>query len=250
MGSGILLFIIAIVITFIIMSIDAKQKMKNYQMKSDSYLSTVNFSVSKRVPIDLFNQNRLEFLVDNDSEKFGILSCKPDVSFLSGEEHISEKSFSLNIFDFSDITNFELVLDNDEVLQGRGLAATGGSLLFGVAGAVIGASGKKNIIKKNRSIVINIYLNKIDCPLITINFPVIQDFDSLSDGAYNKILEDAQTIKGILYCIQQHNDKLKSNNNSENDVTNKIKQLNELKEQGLISKDEFNNKKKELLDNL
>ena len=250
MGIGILTFIIAGVIMFVIMSIDTAQKMKNYQTKSDNYLSNVDFSISKRVPIDLVNQNKLEFLVDNDKKQFAILSCKPNISFLSGEERISEENFSMNIFNFSDMNSFELLLDNDEVLQGRALASTGGALLFGVAGAVIGSSGKRKVKKANRSIVLNIYLNKIDCPVITINFPVIQDEGLLSDEAYNKILENAQTIKGILHYAQQQNDNSKPKNNGGNDITSKIMQLNELKEQGLISDEEFNNKKKQLLDNL
>lgn len=246
----ILILVITGIVMFIIMGFEANQKMKNYQTKADDYLLNVNFNISKRVPIDLINKNKLEFLVDNDKKQFAILSCKPNVSFLSGEERISEENFSMNIFNFSDMNNFELLLDNDEVIQGRGLAATGGALLFGAAGAVIGSSGKRKVKKANRSIILNIYLNKIDCPVITINFPIIQDDGLLSDEAYNKILENAQTIKGILHYAQQQNGNSKTKNNDGNDITNKIKQLNELKEQGLISEEEFSNKKKELLDTL
>lgn len=247
--SSIIIFIIVGIIAVCVMLFDSSQKMKNYQKKADNYLSNVNFNISKRVPIDLVNQNKLEFLVDNNKKQFAILSCKPNISFLSGEERISEENFSMNIFNFSDMNSFELLLDNDEVLQGRGLAATGGALLFGAAGAIIGSSGKRKVKKANRSIILNIYLNKIDCPVITINFPVIQDDGLLSDEAYNKILENAQTIKGILHYAQQQNDNSKTKSNGGNDIANKIKQLNELKEQGLISEEEFSNKKKELLDN-
>jgi hypothetical protein len=237
---------VSIVIAIIILSIESKEGDKEYKIKSDNYLSNVDFTISKRVPIN----HMLEFLVDNNKRQIAIFSCKPNIRFFSCQERISKENFSINIFNFSDINSFELLLDNDEVIQGKALAATAGSLIFGTAGAVIGSSGKKKVEKANRSIVLNIYLNKIDCPVITINFPIIQDGDLLSDMVYNKILENAQTIKGILHYIQQQNNNSKANNNNENDITNKIKQLNELKGQGLISEEEFNNKKKELLDNL
>ena len=125
--------------------------------------------------------------------------------------------------------------------------------MFGVAGAIVGSSGRRDIQKKNRSIILNIYLNKIDCPVITINFPIIKNSDSLSNVAYETVLRNAQEIKGILHYIQQQNENINNTKNtfeSRNDITSKIKQLYELKEQNLITEEEFNNKKKSLLDNL
>ena len=226
------------------------KKLKQYQVESDKYLKNKDFSFSKRIHIDIGNQNKLEFLVDDNKKQFALLSCKPKVSFLSGEEQISEENFSINIFNFSDMINFELLLDSDEVLQGRGLAATGGALLFGAAGAVIGSSGQRKVLKTNRSIVINIYLNKIDCPVITINFPTVIKNDSFSIQNYDSQLQQAKTLQGVLYYIEQQNKNAKQNVKNENDITIKIKQLNELKEQGLISDEEFENKRKELLNNL
>lgn len=248
------IFVIVGVIVLIfyiwIESVKFAKKLKKYQTESDKYLKNKNFSFSKRIPIDIGNQNKLEFIIDDNKKQFALLSCKPKTSFLSDEELISEENFSMNIFNFSDMINFELLLDNDEVLQGRGLAATGGALLFGAAGAVIGSSGQRKVLKTNRSIVINIYLNKIDCPVITINFPTVIRNDFSSVQYYDLQLQQAKTLQGVLYYIEQQNKNTKQMITRENDITSKIKQINELKEQGLISDEEFENKRKKLLDNL
>ena len=60
--SIVLIFIVTGIITLCIMSWYAKQKMMNYQTKAGNYLTSTDFSVSKRVEIDLINQNKLEFL--------------------------------------------------------------------------------------------------------------------------------------------------------------------------------------------
>ncbi len=251
--SSIVIFIIVGIVAICVMFFDSVQKNKQYQIESDKFLSNINFLISKRITIDLTGQIKLEFLVDDENKKFAILSCKPNTSFISGQESFSQKNFSINIFDFTDITNFELLLDNDSLLQGKGLMTTGGALLFGVAGAIIGSSGERDIQKKNRAIILNIYLNKIDCPVITINFPIIKNSDSLSNVVYETVLANAQEIKGVLHYIQQQNNNANNTKNTfdeGNDITSKIKQLNELKEQNLITEEEFNNKKKNLLDNL
>lgn len=249
----VVLFFVGIIVILFNFWIEGSKLSKNreqYKNASDKYLKNKNFSFTKRIDISLDSENKLEFLVNDDERKFAILSCNPKISFLSGEQRISEEHFNINIFDFSDMIKFELLLDCDEVLQGRGLASTGGALLFGVTGAVIGASGQRKVLKQNKSIVINIFLNKVDCPLISINFPTVIKTDTLSIENYEQQLQQAKTLQGVLYYIEQQNKNIKQSVKSENDITTKIKQLNELKEQGLISEEEFNNKKKDLLNNL
>jgi len=56
--------------------------------------------------------------------------------------------------------------------------------------------------------------------------------------------------KGYFTLYSTTNDNNKPNNKLENDVTHKIKQLYELKELGLITEDEYNKRKQELLDNI
>ncbi len=248
MGIENLILIISGIIVVGIWFFDENQKNKKYNKEADIFLSKIDFHIDKRIPIDLINKTKLEFLVDNNKHEFAILYCDTDTSIL-GEERIFQKNFSMKIYKFSDVINCELLLDNDQVLQGRTLATTAGALLLGFTGAIIGSSGKKQIQKTNRSIILNIYLNKIDCPIIIINFPIIYDSDSLSDFAYNKILENAQTIRAILHYAKQQNNNTNSNTVN-NNITAKIKQLVDMRNQELISEEEFIHKKKELLNNL
>ena len=239
--EGIWALIIIGILTFIIIFIIQWQKrcfIEKYEKDFTVFLEEQNFKLSQRVTVI---PQGLEFIVDNDNKNFAM------VSFKTGED-ISKKIFFINLFNFDNVIDFDLVEDYDMELQGRAGASTVGALLFGSAGAVIGSSGTKKISKTNRTVIINIHLNKTDTPLITICF---------SDMPYQLAITNAHTIKSILLNIKQNNADNKvikvdtvEKEQEDNDIVIKIKKLNELKEQGLITEEEYNKKKQDLLNNL
>lgn len=172
--------------------------------------------------------------------------CIPKISQLSGKFIRNESKF----IKYSDIKSVEMQ-SNEEVISskastkgGLGSAVVGGAL-FGPVGAIVGAStGKKNTqVSYNNNVkhIIRILLNDINHPCETI----IVDSDSISA---NKILSVLELI------INNNNNNSEKNNsvnmNHSNDDTDKfeeIKKFKELLEQNIITQEDFEKKKKELL---
>ena len=102
---------------------------------------------------------------------------------------------------YKDILDFELCIDNNSRLQGRGLISTVGALCFGVTGAVVGTvAGDRKIIENAKSIIVNILINDIESPLISVSFlPFEVDKES---SEYNKYLVLAKNFIAMLTYVQ------------------------------------------------
>ena len=70
---------------------------------------------------------------------------------------------------YADILDFELEIDNQKVISGKTGAAVAGGLLFGAAGAVVGASGER-AINTTSTAVVRVYINNIQNPQIVLPF--------------------------------------------------------------------------------
>ncbi len=177
--------LIAIRDFFIILLCDIDSFATTQDERLNEILKENSFFVSKRIEIDsdsfiFFDDKNYKILFFYDNT-FGVPNTK--------------------ILQYKDILDFELCIDNNSRLQGRGLISTVGALCFGVTGAVVGTvAGDRKIIENAKSIIVNILINDIESPLISVSFlPFEVDKES---SEYNKYLVLAKNFIAMLTYVQ------------------------------------------------
>ncbi|WP_342538500.1 SHOCT domain-containing protein [Sporosarcina sp. FSL K6-1540] len=151
-----------------------------------------------------------------------------------------------NIFSYNDIVSYEL-LEDDEVVTSGGLrrAAVGG-VLFGGAGAVVGAvTGRKNKGVCN-NMGIKLTVNNMSQPIVYISF--IQTKTKTDSNAYKVANHEAQECMSTLQliCDNQKGEEKETTTYSFS-TADEIKKFKELLDDGILTQEEFDAKKKELL---
>ena len=174
------------------------------------------------------------FIVDNKKKKWILLN------------HFEQEI----IYDFSLVSSYEIYEDGNSVVKGSAGRALIGGAFFGITGAIIGGSGRRKIENNCNELKLLIRLNEINSPLIelvAINSPTIKDgvryknsIKSLQEICAcfeyminNKTLEESATIK-------KEQPKIKSKKEH-------LLELKELLDEGLITEEDFNKKKQEIL---
>lgn len=157
------------------------------------------------------------------------------------------------IHHFDEIIGYELLENNTSLTKGGVAQVIVGAALFGEAGAIVGASAaKRETINECSSLCVKIILNNIQDPEKIIEFvtlPVKTD-----SAAYKVWKKCALEIISILRVICNSNEKdeqpTKTSDNSTMDddkVVNSIRKFKSLYDEGIITKEEFDAKKRQLL---
>lgn len=152
------------------------------------------------------------------------------------------------IYNYKDVVSYEL-LEDDEVVTSGGLgrAAIGG-MLFGGAGAVVGAvTGRKNKGVCN-SLGIKLTLNNMSQPVVYI--PFILTKTKTDSDAYKAAASQVQECLSVLQLICNQQEAPASNSRNDNvagSAADEIKKFKELLDDGILTQEEFDAKKKELL---
>lgn len=146
------------------------------------------------------------------------------------------------IYNYEDILEFELLKDGESVTKGGIGKAVAGGLIFGGVGAIVGGStGKKTTKEVIKSLNIKITLNDINDPTEYIN---LIDFKT-PKFEYQNIYTSTEEILSTLSIILEGNKTvLNKKNYSDADEIVKFKNLFE---EGVITQEEFNKKKQEIL---
>lgn len=161
---------------------------------------------------------------------------------------LSSKINNSYVFKYDEILNFEVIEDGITITKGGlGKALVGGAI-FGIAGAIAGGTSKKTneICKK---LEIKITTKNQDNPVVYVN---LIDTDFKKDGMLYRIA--SKNIQDILSKFQIILDEIEQeksmNKNSEqnlNSVADEIKKFKDLLDMGAITEEEYEKKKKELL---
>ncbi len=151
----------------------------------------------------------------------------------------------LQIFDYSDLLDFELIEDGNSISKGGVGRALVGGALFGSVGAIVGGSTGHKQKSTCSKLQVKITLNNIKKPTVYINFI---ETETPKDGfVYKQLYGQAQEILSLLEVVTHSNTSstvASSNNVSAADEILKLKHLLNI---GVISQDEFDAKKKQLL---
>lgn len=153
----------------------------------------------------------------------------------------------VGIYDYSDILEYDLEEDGTNISGGGlGRAAVGG-LVFGGVGAIVGGvtGGKKQkTIVKN--LQVKIVTRNASKPIVRIPLLITKTKSGSLDYrfAYDEATKIMATLAQIVDQMESENSSLPESNNSAADEIRKFKNL---MDEGVISEEEFNAKKKELL---
>ena len=155
----------------------------------------------------------------------------------------NQDSIELN---YSDLLSFDIKEDNVSKVSGRAGSAIVGGLIFGGLGAIAGASASRNVQDVScNNITLILTTNNIHNPNIEIK--IIDKKTNKNSEDYEIAFNQTQQIISILKII------IESNKNQGNKSKNKISPTQELREfkqlldDGIITEEEFNKKKREIL---
>lgn len=187
-----------------------------------------NFNITKKVANYLY--------LDENQRKFAL----PTVT-------LTGKIKDMDIYNYDDIVDYELIEDGNSISKGGiGRALVGGTLFGGVGAVVGGVTGHKQ--KQNcTKLQIKITMNNIYCPALYIK---LIDSETKKDGVmYQTMFKFAQEILSLLNIICQNhchdNDNMTANDKFS--PADEIKKYKELLDMGAITLEEFEKKKKDLL---
>ncbi|HBF3279853.1 SHOCT domain-containing protein [Clostridioides difficile] len=198
---------------------------KAIELKIISKKDSENFKATKKIA------KFIEF--DDDSKRFVVLNG------------FDRERMNLNVYNYSDIIEYELLENGETVTKGGVGRALAGGALFGATGAIVGGVTAKRTTKAFiDSLKIKITLNNLSNPNVYVN--LIQLKTKSNSSIYKMAYSSAQEILSILAIIVKDNEAVNIQNNS-SDVIQQVKGLKELLDLGAITEEEFNTKKKELL---
>lgn len=154
------------------------------------------------------------------------------------------KICDLQIFDYSAISEYELLEDGNSIEKGGiGRALVGGAL-FGGVGAVVGASTGHKHKATCSKLQIKITLNDMKTPVVYVNF--IEAETKKNGALYKMIYPMAQEALSVLSIITQ-SQKSESSPHDEVSAADEILKFKKLLDEGIITQEEFDLKKKQLL---
>lgn len=155
---------------------------------------------------------------------------------------------------FSDIISVEIIENGTTTFSKSTTRTIGGALvgnaLMGGAGAVVGGlSGNTKKTDKVDSISVKILVRDVDNPTIMINLHKGSDIDTNKDD-YKNLKEFANEIKDVISVIIDAEDKAantKMEQPSNTNITDELMKIAKLKEDGLLTDEEFAKMKSKLL---
>ncbi|MCD8379144.1 MAG: SHOCT domain-containing protein [Lachnospiraceae bacterium] len=147
---------------------------------------------------------------------------------------------------FEEILSFELLEDGEQIIKGGVGSAVAGGLAFGALGAVVGATtGKKKLKSTCSKMRIKITLNDIQHPVEYVN--ILQMKVSKNSAAYKKATKQANEILSLLEVMVQQKNVVTDSPMTSGSTADEILKYKNLMDQGIITEEEFSQKKKQLL---
>jgi hypothetical protein len=186
------------------------------------------------------------FAIDDASTKLLINNQSKTFVYQKG-------TYNSKTYNFSDLINYEVYENGQSQVQGRAGSALIGGAFFGLGGMIVGSSMSRNINDKCNQLQLIIRLNDFNSPQIIIDYCKNSNLDK-SSILYRNIKNNLQTVCSMLEYML--NEKTLEQSFATKTTTPAIKvtgkdQLKELKEMlddGLITQEDYEKKKKQILE--
>ena len=154
------------------------------------------------------------------------------------------------VHNYSDLVSYEYQEDGVTVVSGGVGSAVVGGALFGSVGAVVGAANKKKKLADFvNSMKIRLTVKDMNNPTEYIDMNPVRIRMKRSSGQYRKNLEETREILSCLELIIRENQKSlsASENSKPADAADEILKYKKLLDAGAITQEEYEAKKKQLL---
>lgn len=158
-----------------------------------------------------------------------------------------------NVLKFNELVSFDYSENGNSITKGGAGGAAIGGALFGGVGAVVGASvGKKKSKTELTSMRISISLSHRYTKFIQIEFLPFGIKENPGSSSYNNIFKP--NVEKVLALLSEISDRAADNNvpvqstNQGFSAADEILKYKSLLDQGVITQEEFEAKKKQLLD--
>lgn len=230
-------FIVFVIVAFVKGSREIDERNKNRTerettlSKKMSALGESGFSVDRNI---FGNDFDFALAVDNEHYKWAVVYPSSD------EPHI---------FNFQDLISYEIIQNGEKVISGNAGNAAAGAILFGTAGAIVGSSSKKTISEMCHDLHIEIRVNNLNRSLLIL--PCSTGEIAVNCSIFQDRVQKAHEILSILSYIKSNaeriNKDIQGSENTSEDIYAEIERLHNLKENGIITEEEFHRKKESLL---
>lgn len=154
------------------------------------------------------------------------------------------------VYSYDDVVDYELLEDGNSIAKGGIGGAVAGGLLFGGVGAIVGGTtGKKKTKSTCTSLKLKITLNSMEHPTEYINFITVE---TKKDSFLYKLVEPQSQECLSIFQLMCESNKAAAQQSTQPaqqsvSVADEIKKFKELLDMGAITQEEFDAKKKELL---
>lgn len=206
------------------------QKKLDKQLAEQERMENIEFDITQNVDNYLY--------LDENRKKI----CLP-MGF------VKKKIDPNRIFNYADILNYELLEDGNSVSKGGVGRAVVGGALFGGVGAIVGGSTGQKQKQTCTKLQIKITTNNIKHPVEYIDFIIMET--RKDNIIYKNAFDSAQKVLSTLDIIFNPKTKIvkeeKNVASNSKSLAEQIREYKELLDDGIISKEEFEEKKKELL---
>ena len=230
--NTILIIFIVIIISAITISIMNDKIAKKNSGEIDEKLKKAGFITSQIRVLDMV-ENRQQLRVDLEHKKVAICNIFPQQN--------------INMLDFSDIVECEIMEDSKTIMKGGiGRAIVGGALAGGVGAIVASNTRKSNDVINN--LHIRIITKNVSNSLHIIN--IIKSETKKYSPEYKIAINFANNVYATLTSIIKgnSNENVLQSNNSE-DFVEQLEKLSKLKSDGIITEKEFEESKQKILNN-
>jgi len=149
---------------------------------------------------------------------------------------------------YEDVLDFELVEDETSVIKGGIGKAVAGGILFGGVGAIVGGStGKKKSSSMVQKLELIVRINDLSAP--TIQIPLINTPTKRKSMTYSLMYKLAQDAISVLNIVTNSNSTQEKEDDSTKalSVPDELRKFKSLLDDGIITQEEFDAKKKQLL---
>ena len=188
-----------------------------------------------------------------NSRNYWVQSFSPTKSistYLKIDENNKCFEIARNLFKYNNLLSFELLEDGETITKGGLGRAVAGGVLFGGVGAVVGGvTGGKKTKGICTSMKIKVSMKEAHCDVIYI--PFITSETKKNSFTYKVAQENAQECISALEIIADENKytdvQFESAQFSNVSSADEITKFKKLLDDGIITQEEFNIKKKQLL---
>ena len=222
----------------------ARQKREDFKERQATYKSIFR-STQKMGDIEIDEVNKL-LKINNASSK-SVLAMYTLGASLAIEMALKPGDV---IFSYDEIQDYDLLENNISVESGGlGMAVVGGVVAGSTGGIIGGLTAKRKTSKSIDMLALQITTTNFCFPSIIISY--IKSETKSKSSRYTKALSHARNTIACLNLIfaQCENSGLQSENQTEDisDPYEELKKAKELYDLGIITQDEFEEKKKQLL---